>query len=113
MIQRGSIHWADLAVPHGSGPGKRRPLVVLQADRFTNSRLATVVTAVLTSNTRLAAMPGNVFVPTTVSGLPRDSVVNVTAVITIDRVYLEPPVGLLPLDLMRQVDQGLRLVLGL
>ncbi len=113
MIQRGSIHWADLGVPHGSGPGKRRPLVVLQADRFTNSRLATVVTAVLTSNTRLAAMPGTVFVPTTVSGLPRDSVVNVTAVITIDRVYLEPPVGLLPLDLMRQVDQGLRLVLGL
>ena len=51
MIQRGNIHWADLGVPHGSGPGKRRPLVVLQADRFTNSRLATVVTAVLTSNT--------------------------------------------------------------
>lgn len=113
MIQRGSIHWADLGAPHGSGPGKRRPLVVLQADRFTNSRLATVVTAVLTSNTRLAAMPGNVIVPTTVSGLPRDSIVNVTAVITIDRVHLEPPVGLLPLDLMRQVDQGLRLVLGL
>ncbi len=57
-------------------------------------------------------MPGNVFVPTTVSGLPRESV-DVTAVITIDRVYLEPPVGLLPLDLTRQVDQGLRLVLEL
>ena len=58
-------------------------------------------------------MPGTVVVPTTLSGLPRDSVVNATAVITIDRVYLEPPVGLLSLDLMRQVDRGLRLVLEL
>lgn len=113
MIQRGSVHWADLGVPRGSGPGNRRPVVVIQDDEYTTSRLATVLVAILTTNTALAAMPGNVFVPRQSCGLSRDSVINVTALVTIDREFLEQPVGLLPLQLVRQLDEGLRRVLHL
>jgi mRNA interferase MazF len=96
-----------------SKPGKRRPVLVIQADPYNASRLTTTLTAVITSNTGLAAMPGNVFVPAIATGLPRDSVVNVTALVTLDKTHLEPPVGQLPASLMHEVDRGLRRVLGL
>lgn len=113
MIRRGEIYWVDLGPPSGSRPAKTRPVLVVQSDPYNASQLATVLAVVLTSNTALAAMPGNVFVPAAASGLPRDSVVNVTALITLEKDDLEEPVGEVPVPLMREVDHGLRRVLGL
>ena len=113
MTSRGSICWADLGEAHGSKPAKRRPVVIVQADSFNASRLNTTIVAVITSNTALAAMPGNVFLPALASGLPKDSVVNVTALVTLDKIDLEPPVGHLPTSLMSEVNRGLDRVLGL
>lgn len=113
MIERGGIYWADLGSPSGSRPAKRRPVVVVQADAYNASRLATVVVAVVTSNTTLAAMPGNVFVPKRASGLRRDSVVNVTALVTLDASELGTRAGEVPAALMAEVDDGLRRVLDL
>jgi mRNA interferase MazF len=112
VIDRGGIYWADLGEPAGSRPAKRRPVIVIQALPYNVSRLATVVVAVITSNTSLAAVPGNVFLPAAATGLPRDSVVNVTALVTLDKVDLEGPVGQAPGELMREVERGLRRLLG-
>jgi len=87
--------------------------VVVQSDSFNRSRIQTVIVAVITSNLDLAAAPGNVLVPALASGLPRDSVVNVSQVLTLDREYLTQPAGALPARLQASVDTGLRLVLGL
>jgi len=113
VTRRGDVCWADLGEPRGSKPAKRRPVLVIQADPYNASRLNTTLAAVLTSNTGLAAMPGNIFVPAIASGLPRDSVVNVTALVTLDKTDLDPAVGQLPASLMHEVDRGLRRVLGL
>ncbi|MGH3942731.1 MAG: type II toxin-antitoxin system PemK/MazF family toxin [Pseudonocardiaceae bacterium] len=113
MIQRGGIYWVDLGPPIGSRPAKHRPVLVVQSDPYNVSRLATVLAVVITSNTGLAAMPGNVFLPAVASGLPKDSVVNVTALVTLDKADLDAPAGHAPLALMHEVDQGLRRVLGL
>jgi mRNA interferase MazF len=113
VTQRGSICWADLGEAHASKPAKRRPVLVIQSDPFNASRLNTTIAAVITSNTALAAMPGNVFVPATVSGLPKDSVVNVTALVTLNKTDLESPTGHLPESLMAEVNRGLRRALGL
>ncbi|KAA2246780.1 type II toxin-antitoxin system PemK/MazF family toxin [Solihabitans fulvus] len=113
VIERGSIHWADLGEADGSRPAKRRPVLVVQADPYNASRLATVLIAVLTSNTKLAAAPGNVFLPASATGLPRDSVANVTALVTLNKDDLTGRVGNVPAGLMRDVDSGLRKVLGL
>jgi mRNA interferase MazF len=113
VIQRGSICWADLGEPRGSRPAKRRPVIIIQADPYNASRLNTTLAAVITSNTGLAAMPGNVFLPATSSGLPKDSVVNVTALVTLNKTDLDDEVGQLPPTLMSNVDRGLRRVLGL
>ena len=113
MIRRGSICWADLGEPRGSRPARRRPVLVIQADSYNASRLNTTLAAVITSNTGLAAMPGNVFVPATSSGLPKDSVVNVTALVTLDKTDLDDEAVQLPPTLMSDVDRGLRRVQGL
>ena len=113
MTGRGSICWADLGEARGSKPAKRRPVLVIQSDPFNASRLSTTIAAVITSNTALATVPGNVFVPAVVSGLPKDSVVNVTALVTLDKTDLEAPTGHLPASLMHDVDRGLCRVLGL
>jgi len=113
VITRGEIHWADLGAASGSRPAKRRPVLVVQSDPYNASRLATVVAVVITSNTTLAAMPGNVFLPATATGLPRDSVVNVTAVVTLKKTDLTDRVGGLSPSLMNEVDRGLRRVLEL
>jgi mRNA interferase MazF len=113
VIERGAVWWADLAEPRGSEPGYRRPLVVVQADAFNRSRIKTVIGVILTSNLRLLDAPGNVLVPAGRSGLSKDSVANVSQVVTLDRAYLSEPAGKLDPKLLRQVDQGLRLVLDL
>jgi mRNA interferase MazF len=108
VIERGGIYWTDLGAPSGSRPAKRRPVVVISADTYNQSRLRTVVALVITSNTDLAAMPGNVFLPAAVTGLPRDSVVNVTAVVTLNKADLAEQAGVAPMALIREVDRGLR-----
>lgn len=99
--------------PTGSGPGFRRPVVVVQSNPFNQSRLATVIVAVITSNLALADAPGNVRVGKPESGLAKASVVTVSQVITLDRGFLTQRVRGLPADTMRQIDEGLRLALGL
>lgn len=113
VIERGGIYWTDLGAPVGSRPAKRRPVVVISADTYNQSRLATVIALVITSNTDLATMPGNVFLPAAVTGLPRDSVANVTAVVTLNKADLAEQSGVAPLALMREVDRGLRNSLAL
>jgi mRNA interferase MazF len=112
-MRRSEIYWADLGTASGSRPAKRRPLLVIQSDPYNDSRLATVLVAVITSNTALATMPGNVFLPASASGLPRDSVVNVTALVTLNKTDLTDWVGQIPPSLMHDVDRGLRGVLAL
>jgi mRNA interferase MazF len=113
VTQRGDVCWADLGEPRGSKPAKRRPILVIQATPYNVSKLNTTIAAVITANTALAAMPGNVFLPAAASGLPKDSVVNITALVTLDKTDLDPAVGRLPASLMGEVDRGLRRVLGL
>ena len=110
-IQRGEIWWADLPEPRGSGPGDRRPVLVIQADAFNRSRIQTVIVAVITSNLELARAPGNDLLPGGSSGLARDSVVNVSQLLTLDRSFLTELAGALPPRLLRLVDDGLHLVL--
>jgi mRNA interferase MazF len=113
VIQRGDIWWADLDAPRRSEPGFRRPVLVLQADAFNRSRLSTVVVAALTSNLALTDAPGNVLLPAGDSDLPRDSVVNVSQLLTLDRRFLAAAVGRVPGRIMEQVEAGVRVVLGL
>src|SRR5205823_6509564 len=113
VIRRGQLFWADLGPASGSRPAKRRPVLVIQSDSYNASRLATVLAAVVTSNTALATMPGNVFLPAVATGLARDSVVNVTALVTLDKGDLVERAGEVPLALMAEIDQGLRRVLSL
>lgn len=112
-MRRSDIYWADLGPTSGSRPAKRRPVLVIQSEPYNDSRLATVLTAVITSNTVLATLPGNVFLPASTTGLPRDSVVNVTALVTLSKSDLTDRAGRVPPSLMHDVNQGLRRVLGL
>ena len=113
VVQRGEIWWADLAEPRGSEPGFRRPLLIVQADPFNRSRIATTIGVALTSNLRLVDAPGNVLVPKRNSSLPKDSVANVSQVVTVARDVLTERAGKLSAELMATVDAGLRLVLSL
>jgi mRNA interferase MazF len=113
VVERGQVWWADLGEPDGSEPGFRRPILIVQDDAFNRSRLRTVIAVVLTSNLRLLDAPGNVLVPAQVAGLPKDSVANVSQVVTIDRDFLLELAGRVRGEPLRNVENGLRLVLGL
>lgn len=113
MIARGEIWWAHLGAPTGSAPALLRPVIVISDDRYNDSRLRTVTVVVVTSTARLAALPGNVAIAAELSGLDKDSVVNVTQVVTVDRGVLVDRVGQLPMWLMTQIDNGLRRALAL
>ena len=113
MIRRGDICWIDLGQPAGSDPAHRRPIVVVSDDEFNRSRISTVIGVVCTTNLRLADAPGNVMLHEEESGLPYDSVVNVSQVITVDKAELTEPVGAVGLPSMRHIEGGLRLVLGM
>lgn len=112
-MYRGEIWWANLPDPVGSEPGYRRPVLVIQDDIFTQSRIKTVIVVIITSNTQLAEAPGNVLLPQGSSGLSRDSVANVSQIFTVDKAFLVEPIGLLPNYLQEQVDEGLRTILYL
>ena len=112
-MKRGEIWWADLSSPVGSGPGYRRPVLVVQTNPFNASRISTVIVATITSNVALAEAPGNVRIAKSDSGLPQPSVVNVSQLITLDRAILASKVKTLSGATMDKVDSGLKLVLGL
>ncbi|MCP3964254.1 MAG: type II toxin-antitoxin system PemK/MazF family toxin [bacterium] len=107
VIARGDIWWAALPDPVGSGPGFHRPVVVVKGDTFNRSRIATVVVVPLTSNTRLAAMPGNVLLSTRKTGLPKDSVANLSQVIAIDRSLLPERIGRIAQSQLELIWRGI------
>jgi mRNA interferase MazF len=114
VIRRGEIWWASLPEPAGSGPGLRRPLAIVSANSFNESRINTVIAAVITSNLRLGDAPGNVRLPTRAGvGLSKASVVNVSQLVTVDKSFLTQRVGRLTPRLQAAVDEGVRLVLSL
>lgn len=113
VIERGEVWWADLDEPAGSEPGYRRPVLIVQADAFNRSRLQTTIAVVLTSNLRLIEAPGNVLVPKQSSRLPKDSVANVSQLVTLDREFLTERAGKLPTRVLAAIDAGLKLVLAL
>ena len=112
MIAQGEVWWADLPDPTGSGPGFRRPVVVVQGDAFNRSRIATVVCVPLTSNLRWADGPGNVLLHARSAGLGRDSVANVSQVVAIDRALLSERVGRLSARQLLLILAGIDIVLG-
>ena len=112
MISQGEVCWASLEDPTGSGPGYRRPVVIVQGDAFNASRISTTVVVPLTSNERLADAPGNVALSAAVTGLPRDSVANVSQIVAIDRELLTDRVGRLTEVQLDLILSGIDLLLG-
>lgn len=112
MIAQGEVWWADLPPPTGSGPGFRRPVVVIQGDALNRSRVATVVCVPLTSNLQWADAPGNVLLPARTTGLPKDSVANVSQVVALDKAVLTERVGKLPRAKVELLLVGIDIVLG-
>jgi len=111
VISQGEIWWAELPSPRKSGPGFRRPVLVVQSDSFNRSQIATVVCVPLTSNVKWALMPGNVHLSARSTGLPKNSVANISQLITIDKTLLTERVGRLPGTKLELVFAGIDLVL--
>jgi len=112
VISQGEVWWADLPEPAGSGPGFRRPVVVVQCDALNRSRIATVVCVPLTSNLKWAAAPGNVRLSAHLTDLPKDSVANVSQIVTIDKRFLSSRVAKLPRPKLELLLSGIDIVLG-
>lgn len=111
-MRRGEIWWASLSTPRGSSPGYRRPVLIVQSNEFNRSRINTVVAVVITSNLLLSDAPGNIRIPARASGLTKPSAVNVSQIITVDKSYLTERIRTLKDNYMKEVDDGLRLVLS-
>ncbi len=112
-MQRGEIWWASLPTPTGSEPGYRRPVLIVQQDDFNQSRISTVIAVTLTSNLRLTEAPGNVLLKKRWSKLPKDSVANISQLITLDKSSLTECIASLPKLTMSEIDNGLRLILNI
>jgi mRNA interferase MazF len=112
-MYRGEIWWANLPEPVGSEPGYNRPVLVIQDDTFTQSNINTVIVVIITSNLNLAAAPCNVLLPKSASGLPKDSVANVSQILTLDKKFLVERIASLPDELQLDVDDGIRTILYL
>ncbi len=112
-MQRGEIWWATLPSPTASEPGHKRPLLIIQSDDFTQSRIRTVIAVVITSNLRLADAPGNVLLSRKSSSLPKRSLANVSQLITVDKSFLTEKAGRLSPQKLKEVEAGIRLVLSL
>jgi mRNA interferase MazF len=112
VISQGEVWWADLPAPTGSGPGSRRPVVVVQGDALNRSRLATVICVPLTSNLRWADAPGNALLTARATGLPKDSVANVSQIIALDKSVLTEPVGKLSRARVDLLLAGIDVMLG-
>jgi mRNA interferase MazF len=112
-VYRGEIWWANLPDPIASEPGQRRPVLIIQDDTFTQSRIRTVIVVILTSNIKLAQAPGNVLLPYGATSLPKDSVANISQIFTVDKTFLTDRIGALPNSLQEEIDEGLRTILHL
>jgi mRNA interferase MazF len=112
-VERGQVWTADLGEPEGSEPGYNRPVLIVQSDAFNRSRLHTVIAVVLSTNLRLLDAPGNVLIPAKASGLRKASVANVSQLITVDREFLMELAGRVRGQSLEDVENGLRIVLGL
>ena len=112
VISQGEVWWADLPAPSGSGPGFRRPVVVVQSDALNRSRIATVVCIPLTSNLKWAGAPGNVLLTARLTGLPKDSVANVSQIVSLDKEFLTVRVGKLPQPKLQLLLSGIDVILG-
>ncbi|MGC1485778.1 MAG: type II toxin-antitoxin system PemK/MazF family toxin [Candidatus Acidiferrum sp.] len=112
VISQGEIWWADLAVPTGSGPGFRRPIVVVQSDALNRSAIRTVVCVPLTTNLKWAPAPGNVLLSTRVTGLRNSSVANASQIVSVDKSVLTDRVGKLPQRNLQLVLLGTGVILG-
>ena len=113
VMQRGEIWWASLPEPADSAPGYRRPVLIVQANEFNRSKIHTIIAAVITSNLSLASAPGNVHLGPRSSGLPKESVVNVSQLITIDKRFLTERIKSIDQHAMQEVDAGIRLILSI
>ena len=113
MIRRGDIWWANIPAPHGSEPGYRRPVLIVQTDPYNQSGIGTVVAVAFTSNLNLAAAPGNVLCRRRHTGLSKDAVANISQLTSLDKRWLDTRVSTLPSGLLHQVEDGLRFLLGL
>jgi mRNA interferase MazF len=111
VMVRGEIWWAELPPPKGSKPAKRRPVLIIQGDSFNQSGISTVICAVITSNTELASLPGNLLLEKSVSGLDKTSAVNFTQLATVDKTDLTKQVSMLPKPVLEKVNNCLKLVL--
>jgi mRNA interferase MazF len=112
MIAQGDVWWTDLPAPAGSAPGFRRPVVVVQGDALNRSRISTVVCVPLTGNLRWADAPGNVALSARMTGLPKDSVANVSQILTLDRDLFTERVGKVPRSRLETLFSGIDIVLG-
>ncbi len=110
---RGEIWWANLIQPSGSEPGYRRPVIIVQSNDFNASQIRTVAVIVIASNLKLALAPGNVLLKKKQTGLAKDSVANVSQIITIDKSYLSEKVGQLKTTQLKKIEEGLKLMLSL
>ncbi len=113
VINRGEIWWASLPASIGSEPGYRRPVLIVQSNNFNKSRISTIIAVTISSNIKLALAPGNILLPKKASNLPKESVINISQVITIDKSFLTERVCILSSKYIKQVDAGLNLVLSL
>ena len=112
-IVRGEVWWADLPDPVASDPGGTRPVLIVQANPFNRSRIATVLAVVITTNERLAVLPGNVLLRSRETGLKQESVANVSQIITADRTFLRERIGRVRPETMLKIESGLKLILGI
>ena len=111
-VSQGEVWWADLCEPRGSKPGFRRPVLVIQGDALNRSRIATAVCVALTSNVKWASAPGNVLLSESATGLPKESVANVSQIVTLDKSELTSRVGKLPTAKLELVLSGVDVVFG-
>jgi mRNA interferase MazF len=112
VVEQGEIWWAELPEPTGSAPGYRRPVVIVQGDALNRSRLATTICVPLTSNVKWASAPGNVFLKSSTTGLPKDSVANASQIVAIDKALLVERAGKLAASKIRLLLAGIDIVLG-
>jgi mRNA interferase MazF len=113
VMRQGEIWWADLDEPRGSGPGYRRPVLIIQSDALNQSRIHTAICAIISSNQLLAKAPGNIFLGKKESGLPKDSVINLSQIITLDKQLLDERVESIDKNKLKEVIKGLKLVLDI
>ena len=112
-MKRGDIWWASMGDPRGSEPGYHHPVIIVSANEFNQSLIKTVIVVVVTSNLRLADAPGNFKIMKKHSNLNKDSVVNVSQLITLDKTFLTEQVGKLNSKYICFLNEGVKLVLGI